>query len=193
MDENKRNKILLIATIVVVLLTIVSIIFVNSLDDGEKEAPVQAEEIETAYPQEEITDSRIDPQLIRNIVLTNDGSETDGYTYRFEVFVSEDQKELLFTCWYESKDGTISTSSEKINTSRLDDITKIIERYSLAETIKKYREAPGDPTRLVEGGKELEISWYDGDRISLGYPNGAGDALEKYFIELAEWLHTKKY
>lgn len=192
MDDKKKARILLICTIVVIVVTITSIIFINTLDGPVSEDPVKVDREETQYPQQEITESRIDPQLIKSIVLSDDGSESE-YTYRFELFVSEDQKEALFTCWYETEEGTVSCTSEPVNVSRLDDITKIIERYSVAETIKKYREAPGAATKLVDGGKELEMSWHDGDHVSLGYPNGAGKALEKYFIELAEWLHTKKY
>lgn len=192
-SEKLKKNILIVATVVVIIATIASIIFVNSLEDTtKKEEPVAKEE--TVYPEKKNNGSdRIDPELIKTIVLSNDGSETE-YTYRFEVTVRENQKELVFTCWYETEDGTISCTSEEINTSRLSDITSIIERYSVAETIKKYREAPNDnASRIVEGGKELEISWYDGDHVSLGFPNGAGKALEKYFIELAEWLHSKKY
>ena len=99
----------------------------------------------------------------------------------------------LFNCWYPSKDGTITCVDEPINRSRLDDITDILERYTVSTTIKKYREAPGEISVEGDDHQALEIAFQDGDFVNVGFPNGAGPALEKYFKDLAEWLHTKKY
>lgn len=204
MDETTKKVLMIMLIILGVVVIGMGIIFNHSQKDAhdwenmgqnkesEAEQEVEPQEVYTPYSsKDDDTKKKVDPNAIRSIVLRNK-AEDENDSYRFEIYVTEND-DLLFNCWFPSEDGTISCVDEPINRSRLDDITDILERYTVSTTIKKYREAPGEISVEGDDSQALEIAFQDGDFVNVGFPNGAGPALEKYFKELAQWLHTKKY
>lgn len=202
MDETTKKVLMIMLIILGVVFIAFGAVFNYSQKDahdweslglGDKETVEEVEpEAYTPFAsQDDSSKKKVDPNAIRSIVLRNKVDE-ETESYRFEVYVT-DKDTLLFNCWYPSKDGTITCVDEPINRSRLDDITDILERYTVSTTIKKYREAPGEISVEGDDHQALEIAFQDGDFVNVGFPNGAGPALEKYFKDLAEWLHTKKY
>jgi len=201
MDEATKKVLMIMLVILGVVFIGVGVIFNYSLKDahdwenmGVSEESKKEEQIQTSdsYPtNEDDKKKKVDPNAIKSIVLRNKAEE-EVESYRFEVYVT-DNNELLFNCWYPSEEGTINCVDEPVNISRLKDITDILDNYTVSTTIKKYREAPGEITIEGDDTKALEVAFQDGDFVNVGFPNGAGPALEKYFKELAEWLHTKKY
>lgn len=201
MDETTKKVLLIMLVILGVVVIGVGVIFNHAIKDardwdsmGAKDTVEEVQPVEADNPitnKEDNAKKKVDPNAIRSIILRNQ-AEDENESYRFEVYVTDDET-LLFNCWYPSEDGTITCVDEPINMSRLNDITDILERYTVSTTIKKYREAPGKVT--IEGGDKqaLEVAFQDGDSVNVGFPNGAGPALEEYFKDLAEWLHTKKY
>ena len=201
MDETTKKVLLIMLVILGIVVIGVGIIFNHAIKDardwdsmGAKDTVEEVQPVEADNPYtktDENTKKKVDPNAIKSIVLRNQ-AEDENESYRFEMYVT-DKETLLFSCWYPSEDGTITCVDEPINMSRLDDVMDILEQYTVSTTIKKYREAPGKVT--IEGGDKqaLEVAFQDGDFVNVGFPNGAGPAVEKYFKELAEWLHTKKY
>lgn len=155
----------------------------------ETEMVVESDIEEAVTPYTRTDDEgevRVDPDIIKSIILRKDGD--DGY--RFELYV--DDEEVYFTCWYPTSKGDIRCDKEQVNSSRLSDITDILEKYTVSATIRQYRNSPGEVAIEGDDSQALEIRWLDGDFVNLGFPNGAGPALEKYFINLANWLGSKK-
>ena len=201
MDEETKKVLMIMLVILGVVFIGFGAIFNYSQRDahdwdnmGKKEEagePTREPAYNPYSEKDEEKKTKVDPNAIKTIVLRSN-VENELESYRFEIYVT-DEGNLLFNCWYPSADGTITCIDEPINRSRLDDITDILERYTVSSTIKKYREAPGDVSVEGDDSKALEVAFLDGDFVNVGFPNGAGPALEKYFKELAEWLHTKKY
>ncbi|MCR5799375.1 MAG: hypothetical protein K6G69_04810 [Lachnospiraceae bacterium] len=133
------------------------------------------------------TSKKVDMSEIRVIVLRNK-SENPYESYRFEL--QNNGGELSFTAWYPTEDGDIVCNDEKLNSSRINDISDILERYTVASVIQSYRADPKSVSVLGDDTQTMEISFVDGDYINLGFPNGAGKALEKYFKELTIWLNA---
>ncbi len=197
MGENKaeltRNKLLIIILLVLAVLIIVfGIIFSFAQNDkrdwDSMKAGDEVEETAADYP---FNDGKIAKEGfgdIKSIVLRN-SADTMQDRYTYEISVGKDG--TYFSCMYYVDGEKVVVENETINASRLTDITNIIDRYTIATTIRNYRKDPNSVQIAGDDDQALEITWADGDFLNVGFPNGAGPALKKYFAELAEWMNSE--
>lgn len=121
------------------------------------------------------------------IVVLRENSKNKNEGYSFELGYKGDK--LLFSCAYYDENGNeVVVKSQEVGRSRMDDVKEIIDRYTVATVIRNYRKDPQSVVLESDDDHALELTWLEGDYINLGYPNGAGPALEKYFKKLASWL-----
>lgn len=189
MNENKRTFIILGA--VSVFIIVGALIFNKVTDrsrdwDSMKNGGVE----ETAqFPFEEEKETKEGFGAIKVLVLRNKTSNAKE-SYSYELSVSGDK--LIFSCDAYLNDKHYIVENKSINSARLVEVTDIIDRYTVATTIRNYRKDPQNTTLESDEDQALEITWMDGDFANLGYPNGAGDALRRYFESLVEWLAGEK-
>lgn len=193
-SEAERNKLLIIILFVLAVLIIVfGVIFSlaqnNKRDWESMKIEEEAEQVAADYP---FNDGKVAKEGfgdIKSIVLRNT-SDTMQDRYTYEISVGKDG--TYFSCLYYVDGEKVAVENETINASRLTDITDIIDRYTVATTIRNYRNDPESVQITSDDEQALEITWADGDFLNVGFPNGAGPALKKYFIGLAEWIGSTK-
>ena len=189
MTEEKKKMLIIVLAVVSVFIIAFGIIF-NIVQDNKRDwdGMTQIDE-EIAEPDEfPFEDGKIAKEgfgALKSLVLRN---TTDNMQdrYTFEVSISGDN--TYFSCMYYKDGEKIVIENQEINSSRLTQMTDIIDRYTVATTIRNYRKDPNSVQIVSDDIQALEITWLDGDFVNLGYPNGAGPALKKYFMELSEWI-----
>lgn len=193
MNEGKENKRTLIILGVISVIIIVGAIIFNKVTDRSRDwdkmrAGDSVEET-AQFPFDEGKEQKEGFGAIKVLVLRNKTSNSKE-CYSYELSVSGDK--LLFSCdtYMDGKHYLVENKS--INTSRLVEVTDIIDRYTVATTIRNYRKNPDETELNSDEDQALEITWMDGDFANLGYPNGAGDALRRYFESLVNWLVAEK-
>lgn len=202
MDNSIKKIVLIMLAIVAVVIVGIGVIFAVSKN---KARDWDAMESQYGLTEPEVTEAptsavpgygneqdkkgkKVNMDDIRSIVLINK-TEEDKEQYRFQVDYIDGK--LTFTCWYQQKDGkAIVCNNEPINTSRVEDISNILENYTVAGIIRDYREDPDSVSIKPNDVKTMEVTFKDGDYVNLGFPNGAGSALEKYFKELSVWIFS---
>lgn len=189
MTEAKK-KILIIALAAVCVFIIVFGIIFNIVQDGKRDWNVTDSDAEEIVVPDEFPydDGKIAKEgfgALKSVVLRNTTDDKlDRYT--FEVSISGDK--TYFSCMYYVDGERVVIENQEISSSRLVEMTDIIDRYTVATTIRNYRKDPNSVEIVSDDIQALEITWLDGDFVNLGYPNGAGPALKKYFIELSQWM-----
>lgn len=190
----ERNKLLIIILFVLAVLIIVFGIFFslaqnNKRDWDSMKSGDEVEETEEGYPFDDDKIAKEGFGDIKSIVLRN-SADTMQDRYIYEISTGKDG--TYFSCTYYVDGEKIAIENETINAARITDITNIIDRYTIATTIRNYRNDPESVQITGDDEQALEITWADGDFLNVGFPNGAGPALKKYFIGLAEWIGTEK-
>ncbi len=187
----KKKKILIIALAVLALLIIVFGFIFNKVQDSKRDwASMNQTEVEedtqNEFPFENDKIAKEGFGAIGSIVLRN-SSDTMSDRYTFEM--STNGEKTYFSCDYYVDGEHVVIANEEINNSRLTEVTNIIDRYTVATTIRNYRKDPKSVELSSDDTQALELTWLDGDFANFGFPNGAGPALKKYFTGLAEWMN----
>lgn len=197
MDGEKNSSIniimIVMAVIVVIAIFVGGALYVKSLPGGDKSGK-ETEEI-TEEVQEEFSniitegddsvESKIDTDVIRSLLLRYSDKEND-INFRYEFYVSGGS--MFFSGMYSMSGKEASCYDQKISTSRLKDVTEILERYIVASKIQEMINDSEMQYHVEDEIGALEISFTDGRHASFGYPNGAGNAVAKYCKSLTEWL-----
>lgn len=187
-NPNEQKRTLIILCIVAVVVIGGAIIF-NKVTDRSRDwdslrNPGSTEE-DAQFPFDDGKEQKEGFGAIKVLVLRNKtGNSKDNYSY--ELSMSKDR--LLFSCDTYLNGERVVIENRKINSARLVEVTDIIDRYTVATTIRNYRKNPDETVLNSDEDQALEITWMDGDFANLGYPNGAGDALRRYFENLVKWL-----
>lgn len=188
MEEPKKVSGLLIALIAFAVILIGYAITLNASFDKEhgSTGTTQTEGKDNdMLSDSEAKEAKEQLGNFESVVLTkNTGSKNDSYSY--ELGYKKDT--LVFSCSYYRNGEEIVIKDKEVGTSRMSEVKEIIGRYTVATVIRQYRKDAKSVEIDNSGDTALEITWVEGDYINLGYPNGAGPALKKYFEKLANWM-----
>jgi len=198
MEEEKGGSykgILIVMLLIVVIAIIVGgALYVRSLPGGDPDAtyePIviteEPEEFNNVISEEmDSYEGDINTDAIQSLVLRYNDKESN-ISFRYEFYVSGSS--VLFSGWCLDSNGEeVRCSDKKISSSRLKDVTEIIERYVVADRIKKFIENTDSQYQDDDEIGALEIVLTDGRHGNFGYPNGAGNAVAKYCKNLTAWL-----
>lgn len=195
MEEEKSfstQSILFIMLIIVVVAVLGAIVlYVRKLPGSA--APVESvaeteevrENVDYTAGVSTTTTGSIDVDKIRTLSLLYNDSE-GGISFKYEFNMSNGS--LLFSGWCSTSEGDIGCAGQKIATSRLRDITEILERYIVGSQVDEFIKNPDMECNIEDSIGNMEITLTDGRHASFGYPNGAGNAVAKYCRSLTEWL-----
>jgi len=194
-SSNSVKKIIFAMLAIVIVATMIgAALYVRSLPGASdvvvNPQPVIVQEQEETFEnvieaREEKEDRLVNPDEIRSLVLRYKDSEGD-MAFRFEFFCGNDS--LMFTGWYQRGEEEYRCSDQAVQKSRIVDVTDILEKYIVGTTIKAYRDNPEGFSQVNDERGALEIVFTDGKHANFGYPNGAGNEIAKYCINLTKWL-----
>lgn len=167
----------------------------------EPEPEITPEPFFTPYESEEETepvDYVYDAENVVDIYVFSSSPQDDRNNFHFEYKLVDDK--VLFTCRYTDEDGTLFEFEDReIQKGRFEEPLKIINNFTITEMINNYRAGryvTPVPFEQKEGSlvedRGVMLTWSDGDSLKLGYPKGAGNALVKYFKEMAVWLYREE-
>lgn len=188
MTEKKKKILIIVLAVVSVIIIVFGVIFnisQNKKRDWDGMNQIEEEEAPAEFPFEDGKIAKEGFGALKSVVLRN-SSDTMQDRYTFEVSISGDK--TYFSCMYYKDGEKVVIENQEINSSRLTQMTDIIDRYTVATTIRNYRKDPESVSIVSDDIEALELTWLDGDFVNLGYPNGAGPALKKYFTELSAWM-----
>lgn len=206
MNEEKLKKNITILAVLGLILVCGAIVFTFFQKDARnwdsmmpQEEENSQEEIFTPYSKndsEEEVEYKFNKETLTSIYVScvSDDPLEDCY---FEYKI--DDGKLFFTSHYATEEKDYNFESLEINIARMEEAYKVINRYNVTKAINDYRS--GGKLNSVEyvpeegsdiKSKKLVFGWIDGDSADMGYPNGVGDALIRYFKEIAVWVCENK-
>lgn len=204
-----KNDILRTVCIILVVIFTVFLIGLGALyvfsqdrkyDWDAREAALPVEEVEeevedyiTPDDVKETVEYKFKTDDICDVYLYSKSRNNPYENYWFEYRL-EDGK-LYLSCNYTTEKCLLEIDNQEIDADRMDEVFVIINRFTMVNTINDFRDGK-KITKAVyepEEGSEIQdrgitIEWTDGEKCEFGYPNGAGDALVKYFLRIAEWM-----
>ena len=211
MNNTLKSVGIVLAVIFVIFLIGLGAIYVYSEDSkydwDEMEAKyvtptVEVQEVTPGYnpydEENQDTDYKFVTEDITDIYVYSKSSTDPKQKYFFEYRLEDGR--LYFSCHYETDESVYDIEDEQMDAIRLNEAFDVINRYTLASTIRDYREGVAiTPATYVQGEDDpvkdrgINISWSDGDTCRFGCPNGATDALVRYFESVVEWVSTNPW
>lgn len=203
MDEERSisTKSILFIMLIIVVLAVLGggALYVKSLPGADvphetiviNEEPEPEDFVNHITEDSETSAGSIDVDKIRTLSLVYSDPESKT-NFKYEFYMSGGS--LMFSGWHSTPESDLGCAGQKIATSRLKDVTEILEKYVVGSKVVEFIQNPDMEYHIEDPVGNLEIILTDGRHASFGFPNGAGNALAKYCKTLTEWLaiSTKK-